>query len=90
MQTAAQFFARKFPAKAKKGFPFLPGQNRAEAGILYFYSAVLRRLDQLDNGHLGGIAATGTDPDDAGVAAIAVGILRADLVDQLLGNILFE
>lgn len=36
----------------------------------------------------GRIAAAGADAGDAGVAAVAVGILRGDFIEHLLGNIL--
>ena len=43
--------------------------------------------DELQNCHLGSVAAASADLDDAGVAAVAVSVLGADLVKQLLCNI---
>ena len=45
-------------------------------------------LHQLDDGHLGGVAAAGAHLQHPGVAAVAVGVLGADLVEQLLGHVL--
>ena len=45
------------------------------------------RLDQLEDCHLGGIAAADANLHDAGVAAVAVSVLGADLVKQLLCHI---
>ena len=49
---------------------------------------ILRLLHQLDDSHLSGIAAAGADADNAGVAAVTLGILGAQLLEQLLGHIL--
>ena len=53
-----------------------------------FLSTYLIKSDQLDNCHLGGVAATRAGLVDAGVAAVAVSILGADLINDLLGNVL--
>ena len=45
------------------------------------------KLHQLDDGHLSGVAAAGTDLDDTGVTAVTVGILGGDLLEQLVGDI---
>ena len=43
--------------------------------------------NELQNCHLSCIAAASADLDDAGVAAVAVSVLGADLIKQLLCNI---
>ena len=45
-------------------------------------------LHQLDDSHLSGVAAPGTNADNAGIAAVAVGILGAQLLKQLVGHVL--
>ena len=45
------------------------------------------RSDELQNCHLSSVAAASADLDDAGVAAVAVSVLGADLIKQLLCNI---
>ena len=45
-------------------------------------------LHQLDDGHLGGVAAAGAHLQHPGVAAVAVGVLGADLWNSLLAHIL--
>ena len=45
-------------------------------------------LHQLDDSHLSGVAAAGADADNAGVTAVTLGILGAQLLEQLLGHIL--
>ena len=48
----------------------------------------MRRLHQLDDGHLGRVAAAGANADHPGVAALPVGILGAQLLEELVGHIL--
>ena len=43
-------------------------------------------LHQFDDGGLGSIAAADAGADDAGVAAVALGIFRSDLLEQLVGD----
>ena len=45
------------------------------------------RSDELQNCHLSCVAAASADLDDAGVAAVAVSVIGADLIKQLLCNI---
>ena len=44
------------------------------------------RLEQLDDAHLRRVTTTGARLGNAGIAAVAVGILRGDLVEQLLDD----
>ena len=55
--------------------------------LLLLYQTVRAGSDELQNCHLSCIAAASADLDDAGVAAVAVSVLGADLVKQLLCNI---
>ena len=43
-------------------------------------------LHQFDDSGLGSIAAADAGADDAGVAAVALGIFRSDLLEQLVGD----
>lgn len=45
-----------------------------------------RYLDQLNNGHLSGIAAAGSQLVDAGIAAVLILVFHRDLIDNLFGN----
>ncbi len=45
------------------------------------------KLDQLQDCHLSSVTTADTDLDDAGVTTVAVSILGADLVEQLLSNV---
>ena len=67
------------PLRDKESAPVPAGTGAAK-------SLLALRSDQLDDGHLGDVAAAGADLDDAGVAAVAVSILGAVLVDDLLGH----
>ena len=49
-----------------------------------------QNLNQFDDRHFGGVAAAHTSLDDTGVTAVAVGVFRADLVDDLLCHALFR
>ena len=55
-------------------------------------SCILQRwinilLHQLDDGHLGSVAATNADAGHSRVAAIAVGILRSGFLEDLVRDI---
>ena len=55
-------------------------------------SCILQRetgilLHQLDDGHLGSVAAANTDAGHSRVAAIAVGILRSEFLEDLVRDI---
>ena len=45
------------------------------------------KSDELDDSHLGGVTAARAGLVDAGVTTVAISILGADLVDDLLGDI---
>ena len=44
-------------------------------------AVIFMHLDELDYGHLGSVATTGTHLEDAGVAAVASLVLGGDLVE---------
>ena len=45
-------------------------------------------LNQLDQSRLRSVAAADAGTDDAGVTAVALGIRRSNLLEQLVGNVL--
>ena len=45
------------------------------------------QLYQLDDSHLGSVAATGASPGDAGVTAVALGIAGGHVLEQLVRHV---
>ena len=54
---------------------------------LLLYQTILMKSDELDDSHLGSVTAARAGLVDAGVTTVAISILGADLVDDLLGDI---
>ena len=48
---------------------------------------ILQGLHQLDDCHLSSISPAGAGAGHSGVAAVAVSVLRSDLLEQLVGNV---
>ena len=77
---------RRRAGRAPSGLDREPRVDRA--GVEERHRPGPRCSDQLDARHRGVVAVAGAELEDAGVAAVAVGVARADLVEQLGGDLL--
>ena len=51
----------------------------------FAFSVLFRSLNQFNNCYWSSIALTKSELDDAGIAAVTVGILLSDFIEQFLG-----